>query len=199
MEIAGRVGRLEFDRAVRDARSEGSNAVIAAYRAAIAATDRWAGEAMSAGAPVPATSAGAALLPATSAGAVRVAIPHPDPDRASGPVRAPAELLPASRWWVENVELEPQRGFGQVKERDAFVCQNPECGRRSLRNHAHHKHERQAGGPDTPENGATLCPVCHLRGVHGGRLKVDDIHVEGREAYLWAWPDGRRVVAFLGR
>jgi hypothetical protein len=39
----------------------------------------------------------------------------------------------AAAWFLENVKPEPQRGFGKVKERDRFVCQNPECGRRTLR------------------------------------------------------------------
>jgi hypothetical protein len=46
------------------------------------------------------------------------------------------------------------------------------------------------------DNGVALCRVCHLRGVHGGRLTAKAIEVGGRSAILWTWPDGRRVVAF---
>jgi hypothetical protein len=45
----------------------------------------------------------------------------------------------------------------------------------------------------------TLCRVCHLRWVHGGRLALTAIEVGGRAALRWRWPDGRQVVGFRRR
>jgi len=131
---------------------------------------------------------------------VKVALPHPEPEAPpTAPLRAPAELLPASHWWVENVILPSRRGFAIVKDRDGCRCQNPECGRIALRNEAHPIHERHAGGSDELANGVTLCRVCHLRGVHGGRLTVRAIELEGRAVLHWTWLDGRQVFAFRER
>ncbi len=56
-------------------------------------------------------------------------------------------------------------------ERDGFCCTVPGCTRR--RNlHSHHLEYLSAGGPDEPENRATLCAEHHLRGVHGGTLRI---------------------------
>jgi len=105
-----------------------------------------------------------------------------------------AHLPVAARWFLENVKPEPQKGFGKVKERDDFRCQNPECRRRTLRTHAHHKHQRQEGGDDSPGNGDTLCPSCHLRLIHAGRVAMEEIHLEGMGLVLvWRYP-GRVVV-----
>jgi hypothetical protein len=68
-----------------------------------------------------------------------------------------ADLPAAARWFLQEVKIEPQRGFGKVKERDHFTCRNPECGRRSLRVQAHHIVFRSDGGSDDLGNGITLC------------------------------------------
>ncbi len=49
----------------------------------------------------------------------------------------------------------------QAKKSDDYICQFPECGYRSRKNHAHHKIPRAAGGEDTLENLITLCGKHH--------------------------------------
>ncbi len=53
----------------------------------------------------------------------------------------------------------------QAKKRDNYICQFPECGKRSRQNHAHHKLPRKAGGADVLENLITLC------GKHHGEME----------------------------
>jgi hypothetical protein len=169
LAVSERVGRLELDRALGHADPQ----TLAAYQQAIARVD----------------------ADATFAGA-QVALPHPDEARAAQPVRAPPGLLPAARWWVETVKIERRTGFQQVKDHDDYRCGNPECGRQTLRVEAHHLRRRSEGGSDALENGVAACRVCHLRGLHGGRLRADAVIVGGRSAIAWRWPDGRTVIAF---
>ncbi len=119
------------------------------------------------------------------------AVQEPLPD--SGWETAPKELLLASKWLLATVRLAPQRGFGKVKERDRFRCQNPECWRVGLRNHAHHLHTRQDGGSDELDNGICVCPACHLRLIHGG---IVEVYRQG-ELLVWDYPD-RRVAVLWG-
>ena len=58
----------------------------------------------------------------------------------------------------------------RIRERDLGRCQVPECSRRAV--HAHHVVPRSHGGPDEPSNLVALCGCHHLRGVHGGYLRV---------------------------
>ncbi len=104
--------------------------------------------------------------------------------------RVHVDLPEAARWFLENVRLEAQRGFGKVRERDRFTCRNPECGCRNLRVQAHHIHPRAQGGGDELENGITVCRCCHLRLIHTGRISVTRIG----DALVWRYP-GRMVVA----
>jgi len=97
---------------------------------------------------------------------------------------------------VEEAKLPPQRGFGKVKERDGYRCTNPECMRLSLRNEGHHLVMRSEGGSDAEENGTTVCRVCHLRGIHAGKIVVEQVVVGGAGALLWTYPEGRRVLVF---
>ncbi|MDJ0865602.1 MAG: HNH endonuclease signature motif containing protein [Myxococcota bacterium] len=65
------------------------------------------------------------------------------------------------------------RGFRDYAdfERDGWRCTAPACSaRRNLQ--SHHVWFRAAGGPDEPWNRTTLCAFHHLRGVHGGRMRV---------------------------
>ena len=101
-----------------------------------------------------------------------------------------ADLPAAAAWFVENVVLDPQSVFGEVKERDDWTCRNPECGRQSIRVQAHHIHFRSLGGDDSLGNGITVCPVCHLRLIHTGIVSV---RWQGG-ALVWRFP-GRVVVA----
>ena len=107
------------------------------------------------------------------------------------------ELVPAARWWVETVRLPVPRGFAAVKARDGYRCRNPECGRVSIRNEAHHVVFRSRGGADCPDtNGITLCRPCHLRLVHAGRLTVERLELAEGVVLRWTWADGRRVIAW---
>jgi hypothetical protein len=93
------------------------------------------------------------------------------------------------------VQLPVPRGFAAVKARDGDRCRNPECGRASLRNEAHHLVFRSHGGADCPDtNGLTLCRPCHLRLVHSGRLTVERLEVGDGVVLRWTWADGRRVL-----
>src|SRR5690606_18946785 len=44
------------------------------------------------------------------------------------------------------------------------------CNRRDVT--PHHLVFRSAGGSDAPRNVGTVCVWCHLRGVHGGRIRA---------------------------
>jgi hypothetical protein len=58
----------------------------------------------------------------------------------------------------------------KVRERDLGRCQMPGCSRRAT--HAHHVDFRSHGGADTEDNLVALCACHHLRGVHGGYIRV---------------------------
>jgi len=174
--VAHRVGQLELSEAIAAATTD--RKVLDRYEAALADADRWA-----------APSAG---------GRVGVALPHTEPERPPDEVRGPPGLAEAARWFVENVRVEPQRGFARVKDRDGYRCQNPECGRVALRNEAHHIIPRSEGGSDEEANGITVCRACHLRGIHtaDGRISVERATLRpGVEALVWRYAGGRTVVA----
>jgi len=95
-----------------------------------------------------------------------------------------------------HLDLLPGADSSTRTPRDDFRCQNPECRRRTLRAHAHHKILRSKGGGDSGENGDTHCPSCHLRLVHAGRIAVEERQLEGvGPVQLWRYP-GRVVVVF---
>jgi 5-methylcytosine-specific restriction endonuclease McrA len=73
----------------------------------------------------------------------------------------------------------------KVRERDLGRCQVPGCSRRAV--HAHHVVPRSRGGGDEPENLVALCACHHLRGVHGGYVRV-----RGRAPGGLAWEVGPR-------
>ena len=79
----------------------------------------------------------------------------------------------------------------KVRERDLGRCQVPGCSRRAV--HAHHVERRSRGGLDVAENLVALCACHHLRGIHGGYIRV-----WGRapDALVWevggaVWAEGR--------
>ncbi len=74
----------------------------------------------------------------------------------------------------------------EVRERDLGRCQVPGCSRRAV--HAHHVDPRSHGGPDTKENLVALCAIHHLRGIHGGYMRV-----RGRAPDRLVWEVGGRV------
>jgi len=188
--VAERVGRVELGRAAAASRHDAG--VLGRYEAAIEVAERVSG-----GEPAGAPSAGGLITAPSAGGPVRVALPHDESGPVAGETRGPSELAVAARWFVEHVRVEPQRGFGKVKERDGYRCQNPECGRVSLRNEAHHIHPRSLGGSDDLDNGVTVCRPCHLRGLHAdaGGLAVERVVVAGAPALLWRYAGGRSVLA----
>ena len=59
----------------------------------------------------------------------------------------------------------------RIFARDGWRCAVPGCSKlRSL--HAHHVVYRAQGGKEDGENLVTLCAAHHLRGVHGGALRI---------------------------
>lgn len=133
--------------------------------------------------------------PATDAGTEPVMVARPprplSEDTRGEPLwtRAHPRLLEAARWFLDTVQPPPQTGFGKVKERDRWTCQNPECGRRTLRNEAHHIRFRSQGGSDDLDNGLCLCRSCHLRLIHTGHVQIE----RRGPLLLWRFPD--RTVA----
>jgi hypothetical protein len=183
LDVARNTGIAELQRAVKLAGRAGSpevhDAVLERYQGAIELAAEFVQ-----GQPALATDPGGPLRVFVSIHAAWAPAPVPRHDRVH------ADLPEAACWFLQEVRLEPQRGFGRVKERDHYTCHNPECGCRSLRVQAHHIVFRNDGGCDDLSNGITLCPVCHLRLVHTGRISVT--RVGG--ALLWRYP-GRVVVA----
>jgi len=190
LAVAQRVGRGELARGLQAARTGIPRQVLAQYEHAIAQADQWVSEEPTSRAP-------------TAGGRLKVALAVSDPtSRTPGytPVRATSAVLEAAQWWVAHVVLPKGRGFQAVKDRDGHRCQNPECGKSTLRVEAHHIHHREHGGADTLENGLTSCRPCHLRGLHAGgaisRIRAAAVTVAHHPAILWRYADGRRVLQF---
>ncbi len=58
-----------------------------------------------------------------------------------------------------------------IFERDGWRCAVPGCTSQSNL-HRHHIELRSAGGSDDDANLITLCAFHHLRGAHGGLLRI---------------------------
>jgi hypothetical protein len=80
----------------------------------------------------------------------------------------------------------------KVRERDLGRCQVPGCSRRAV--HAHHVDFLSHGGADTAENLVALCACHHLRGIHGGYIRV-----WGRAPDQLVWEVGGRPWRGVGR
>ncbi len=50
--------------------------------------------------------------------------------------------------------------------------------------------ERQHGGTDDPANIVTVCPACHLRGIHRKHMSVVRID----DWLVWTWRSGGTVL-----
>jgi len=72
--------------------------------------------------------------------------------------------------------------------RDGALCQVPGCSRAA--DHVHHVVPRSACGPLEPWNEVSLCAVHHLRGAHGGSVRIT-----GRAPDGLAFTLGEREVA----
>ena len=82
--------------------------------------------------------------------------------------------------------------YQDVYLRDRFRCASPTCSRRDVT--PHHVVFRSHGGGDERSNLVSLCTVCHLELVHGGRLKVT-----GEAPGGLTWRIGADVVVVDGR
>lgn len=80
------------------------------------------------------------------------------------------EFMLDSVWEVWGPRFKRTRAYEHIYVRDRCRCSNPVCSRRTLG--PHHLVYRSQGGTDDDENLTTLCPVCHLHGVHEGRIRV---------------------------
>ena len=74
--------------------------------------------------------------------------------------------------------------YRAVDARDGLRCRI--CGEwAGLDIHRHHLVYRSAGGLTTTANVLSLCPTCHVVGIHGGRLKASgDADERGRYGRL---------------
>jgi hypothetical protein len=86
----------------------------------------------------------------------------------------PGEALVAvARHFILTWEAEVRRlarGADPVILRDGALCRVPGCSRAA--DHVHHVIPRSACGPLEPWNELSLCAVHHLRGVHGGSVRI---------------------------
>ena len=100
-------------------------------------------------------------------------------------------LVRVARHFVETWKphVKKARTLSQkVRERDLGRCQVPGCSRRAV--HAHHVEPRSHGGADAAENLVALCACHHLRGIHGGYIRV-----RGRAPDALVWEVGGAVLA----
>jgi hypothetical protein len=82
-------------------------------------------------------------------------------------------LVLVARHFADTWSAHARRGrtrSQRVRARDLERCRVPGCSRRAV--HAHHVVPRSRGGSDEPWNLVALCACHHLRGVHGGWLRV---------------------------
>jgi hypothetical protein len=81
-------------------------------------------------------------------------------------VRVARHFLETWRPHVKRARTQSQK----VRERDLGRCCVPGCSRRAV--HAHHIQPRSRGGSDEPWNLVGVCACHHLRGIHGGYIRV---------------------------
>jgi hypothetical protein len=80
------------------------------------------------------------------------------------------EFMLEAVWEVWGPQFRRTRAWEHIYVRDRCRCTNPTCRLRTLT--AHHLKFRSHGGGHEPENVTTLCPDCHLFGVHEGWITV---------------------------
>ncbi len=71
-------------------------------------------------------------------------------------------------WLVEGPDNDV--AYGQIYRRDLHRCSSPVCSRRDVT--PHHLYFRGRGGGDEDDNITSLCVICHLDLVHGGRMEA---------------------------
>jgi hypothetical protein len=98
-------------------------------------------------------------------------------------------LVQVARHFIETWKAHAKKArtlSQKVRERDLGRCRMPGCSRRAV--HAHHVEPRSHGGADTEENLVALCSGHHLRGIHGGYIRV-----RGRAPDQLVWEVGGRI------
>jgi hypothetical protein len=75
-----------------------------------------------------------------------------------------------------------------VRRRNGGFCTTPGCSRAS--GHNHHLVFRSHGGSNGPRNRTPVCVPHHLRGIHGGRLRVTGT---APDHLVWTLRSGRRL------
>lgn len=101
----------------------------------------------------------------------------------------------AYEWLLATVRLPRPYGVRGNVVRDRYICQNPRCRRCTIRVHPHHIVPQLYGDDDDPSNIVTLCPACHLRGIHSYWMSVVRID----DWLVWSWPDGGVVLMWSPR
>ena len=81
--------------------------------------------------------------------------------------------------------LDNDVAYADVYRRDRWRCSSPVCTRKNVT--PHHVTFRSRGGSDMPGNITTLCEVCHLELVHGGRLTVTGRAPDGLRWHAAGW------------
>ena len=144
------------------------------------------------------------FAPASVVGLFRDAVaaftPRGEP---AGPA-GPAELAkPAWKGLERLLEHACQEWMSQprhrdpVFERDGWRCAVPACSsRRNL--HDHHRQFRSRGGTNERSNRVTTCAWHHLRGIHGGLVRVDGLAPDGLLWELGLRPGRDPLLVFEG-
>ena len=83
----------------------------------------------------------------------------------------------------------------RIIARDRYRCAVPGCTRMAGL-HRHHLRYRSHGGGDGEENLITLCAFHHLRGVHGGRLRIRGLAPHALRFELGIRPDGSALAVY---
>lgn len=86
-----------------------------------------------------------------------------------------------------------RHAYHHVYARDRFQCSNPTCHSRDMT--PHHVIFRSQGGSDADSNVTSLCPSCHLDGVHGGHLRVEGA---APDSLVWWLGDQPHTVVSAG-
>lgn len=78
-----------------------------------------------------------------------------------------------------------EMAYSDVYLRDRWRCASPVCRRHSVT--PHHIRFRSRGGGEERGNILSLCEICHLELVHGGRLRVQGLAPDGLEWRALGW------------
>jgi hypothetical protein len=103
-------------------------------------------------------------------------------------------FLCLSLWQAWQPQQQEGLAYAHIYIRDRYRCTSPVCNRRDVT--PHHLRFRSAGGSDESENLTSPCSWCHLRGVHGGRIRATGT---ARRVHWELGPKGAPCVVVDGR